>query len=119
MITATKTRRHKYFLRYYSFAPWCLRGENKMKAFKANVTGKVQGVWFRDSTCKIANKLNVAGWVKNMPDGTVYLEAEGEDNDLDALIKWIHVGSPHSHVDRVDLQWSEPTNTHSTFEVIF
>ncbi len=54
-----------------------------------------------------------------MPDGTVYLEAEGEENDLDALIKWIHVGSPHSHVDRVDLQWSEPTNTHSTFEVIF
>ena len=90
-----------------------------MKAFKATVSGKVQGVWFRDSTRQEAVKLKVTGWVKNMPGGTVYLEAEGEENNLKSLERWLNIGSPHSRVDRVDLQWSEPTNTYSTFEVIF
>ena len=89
-----------------------------MKAFKATVFGKVQGVWFRDKTRREAIKLKVTGWVKNIPDGTVYLEAEGEENNLQSLERWLHIGSPHSRVDRVDLQWSEPTNTYSTFEVI-
>ena len=56
-----------------------------MKAFKATVSGKVQGVWFRDFTRKEATNLNVVGWVKNMPDGTVYLEAEGEEEQLKQL----------------------------------
>ena len=90
-----------------------------MKAFKATVSGKVQGVWFRDSTRQEAIKLKVTGWVKNIPSGTVYLEAEGEENNLKSLERWIHIGSRHSRVDRVDLQWSEPTNTYSTFEIIF
>ena len=90
-----------------------------MKAFKATVSGKVQGVWFRDSTRQKAVKLKVTGWVKNIPGGTVYLEAEGEENNLNSLERWLHIGSTHSRVDRVDLQWSEPTYTYSTFEVIF
>ena len=73
-----------------------------MKAFKATVSGKVQGVWFRDSTRQEAIKLKVTGWVKNIPGGTVYLEAEGEENNLKSLERWIHIGSPHSRVDRVD-----------------
>ena len=90
-----------------------------MKAFKATVSGKVQGVWFRDSTQEEAIKLKVTGWVKNIPGGTVYLEAEGEENNLKSLERWLHTGSPHSRVDRVDLQWIMPTKTYSTFTVIF
>ena len=90
-----------------------------MKAFKATVSGKVQGVWFRDSTRQEAIKLKVTGWVKNIPSGTVYLEAEGEENNLKSLEKWLHIGSPHSRVDRVDLQWIVPTKIYSTFKVIF
>ena len=90
-----------------------------MKAFKATVSGKVQGVWFRDSTQEEAIKLKVTGWVKNIPGGMVYLEAEGEENNLKSLERWIHIGSPHSRVDRVDLQWIMPTKTYSTFTVIF
>ena len=90
-----------------------------MKAFKATVSGKVQGVWFRDSTRQEAIKLKVTGWVKNIPDGTVYLEAEGEENNLKSLERWLHIGSPHSCVDRVNLQWIMPTKTYSTFTVIF
>ena len=90
-----------------------------MKAFKATVSGKVQGVWFRDSTQEEAIKLKVTGWVKNIPGGMVYLEAEGEENNLKSLERWIHIGSPHSRVDRVDLHWIVPTNKYSTFKVIF
>ena len=90
-----------------------------MKAFKAIVSGKVQGVWFRDLTRQEAIKLKVTGWVKNIPGGTVYLEAEGEENNLKSLERWIHIGSPHSRVDRVDLQWIVPTKAYSTFKVIF
>ena len=90
-----------------------------MKAFKATVSGKVQGVWFRDSTQEEAIKLKVTGWVKNIPGGTVYLEAEGEENNLKSLERWLHIGSPNSRVDRVDLQWIVPTNAYSTFKVIF
>ena len=90
-----------------------------MKAFKATVSGKVQGVWFRDSTQEEAIKLKVTGWVKNIPGGMVYLEAEGEENNLKSLERWLHIGSPHSRVDRVDLQWIVPTNKYSTFKVIF
>ena len=90
-----------------------------MKAFKATVSGKVQGVWFRDSTRQEAIKLKVTGWVKNIPGGMVYLEAEGEENNLKSLERWLHIGSPHSRVDIVDLQWIVPTNTYSTFKVIF
>jgi len=90
-----------------------------VKAFKATVSGKVQGVWFRDSTRQEAIKLKVTGWVKNIPGGMVYLEAEGEEKNLKSLERWIHIGSPHSRVDIVDLQWIVPTNTYSTFKVIF
>ena len=90
-----------------------------MKAFKVTVSGKVQGVWFRDSTRQEAIKLKVTGWVKNIPGGMVYLEAEGEEKILKSLERWLHIGSPHSRVDRVDLQRIVPTNAYSTFKVIF
>ncbi|RTZ71637.1 MAG: acylphosphatase [Candidatus Neomarinimicrobiota bacterium] len=90
-----------------------------MKAFKATVSGKVQGVWFRDSTRKEAAKLNVVGWVKNMPDGTVYLEAEGAEENLKEFEQWLHVGSPMSQVNRIEVEWIEPTGEYSTFEMKF
>lgn len=90
-----------------------------MKAFKATVSGKVQGVWFRDFTRKEATKLNVVGWVKNMPDGTVYLEAEGEEEQLNQLEKWLRIGSPLSRVNRIEVVWTEPTDEYSTFEMKF
>ena len=88
-----------------------------MKAFKATVSGKVQGVWFRDSTRKEAVKLNVVGWVMNKPEGTVYLEAEGEEEQLNQLIKWLKVGSRYSRVDDVEIEWVEPIGSYSTFEM--
>lgn len=90
-----------------------------MKAFHAIVTGKVQGVWFRDSTCREALKLNIVGWVKNLTYGTVEVIAEGNEDELQKLIDWLHVGSHRSNVENVDVKWSELTGDFTQFEMRF
>jgi acylphosphatase len=57
-----------------------------MKRITITVSGLVQGVFFRYTTRNVARKLGLKGIVKNMPDGTVYIEAEGEDADLEQQI---------------------------------
>ncbi len=61
--------------------------------------------------------MNVVGWVMNKPEGTVYLEAEGEEEQLNQLIKWLKVGSRYSRVDDVEIEWVEPIGSYSTFEM--
>ena len=63
-----------------------------MKAIEARVTGRVQGVSFRWYTQEQARRLGVAGWVRNEPDGSVLVHAEGEDDAVDALVAWCHEG---------------------------
>ncbi len=90
-----------------------------MKAFKAIVSGKVQGVWFRDSTRSEANKLNLVGWVRNLSDGTVEVCAEGNESELQKLVEWLYVGSPRSKVKNVDVEWRASTGEFSQFEMRF
>ena len=75
-----------------------------MKHLNIRVEGTVQGVWFRDSTRKEANKLNIKGFARNEPDGSVYIEAEGTEENLKKLIEWCHRGSDQSKVTGVK-QW--------------
>jgi acylphosphatase len=75
--------------------------------YKITVTGKVQGVWFRKYTSEKAKSLGLKGWVKNLPDGNVYIEVESNDTEiLDKFIRWLHQGSPMSKVKQVIV--SEP-----------
>ena len=67
------------------------------------VTGRVQGVFFRACTRDAAREIGVTGWVRNSPDGSVEGEAGGDTAALDAFIEWLHRGSPHSRVDRVEV----------------
>ena len=78
-----------------------------MKHLNITITGKVQGVFFRDSTRKKARDLGVKGFVKNQPDGSVYVEAEAEEEILNEFIKWCHQGPPASQVDQVDIDEGE------------
>jgi acylphosphatase len=57
------------------------------------VYGKVQNVGFRFYTKKKANELGLSGFVKNMTDGSVYIEVTGEENIVEQLINWCHFGS--------------------------
>lgn len=73
------------------------------------VTGKVQGVYFRKYTQWKAEELQLNGLVRNEPDGSVYIEAEGDQENVDALVKWCHLGSPLSKVESVQTHSMPPT----------
>jgi acylphosphatase len=65
------------------------------------IKGRVQGVWFRKYTESKAKSLGITGFVKNLPDGSVFAEAEAERPVLDEFIAWCHVGSPLASVKEV------------------
>ncbi|MFO7978001.1 MAG: acylphosphatase [Bacteroidales bacterium] len=65
---------------------------------------------FRHNTEKKARSMNLAGYVKNMPDGSVMIEAEGQQEDLDAFIQWAHQGPLWSKVEKVDVEYVDPRN---------
>ncbi len=74
------------------------------KHYKIKVTGKVQGVWFRKYTQEKAQALNLKGFVRNEPDGSVYVEVENRDEArLKAFVQWLHQGSPLSKVEDVEI----------------
>ena len=71
-----------------------------VKHFKIKVSGKVQGVFFRASTKEKAEEFGVIGFVRNESDGGVYIEAEGEAEQLKQFIDWCHRGPDRARVDQ-------------------
>ena len=68
------------------------------------VSGQVQGVFFRDECRRQADRHDVAGWVRNTEGGTVEAEFEGADDAVDARVAWCRQGTPQASVDRVDVR---------------
>jgi len=87
------------------------------KQINLKIYGKVQGVFFRDSSRAEAKELNLSGWAKNKTDGTVEMVAEGEDKNLKKFIEWCKYGPDHAEVEKVDVEWLEPTSQFSDFIV--
>ena len=92
---------------------------NENVSAHAIITGRVQGVFFRLETQKAALKRGVTGWVRNLPDGSVEVIAEGEKSAVNSLIKWCWKGSPGSRVDAVNVEWQAFTGKFSTFDVTY
>ena len=69
--------------------------------------GKVQGVWYRASTQEQALNLGLCGWVKNCPDGSVEIHAEGEKDILEQFVGWCRKGPPAAQVSALDIEWVE------------
>lgn len=80
------------------------------------IEGWVQGVFFRASTVEEAARLGLKGWVKNCPDGSVEVVAEGRKNQIDEIIQWCHRGPPGARVQNVQLEWEDYLNNLETFE---
>lgn len=74
---------------------------------RAIVEGRVQGVFFRYSTCEQADKLGVTGWVMNRRDGGVEIVAEGTQQAVGALMQWCRHGPPGARVTDVKIE-NEP-----------
>ena len=72
-----------------------------MKRVHVWITGKVQGVFFRAETQRTAQSLNLAGWVRNLPDRRVEAVFEGENAAIDKMTAWCKTGPPTAHVEDV------------------
>lgn len=81
------------------------------------MTGLVQGVGFRFSTLRRARQIGLAGWVANAPDGSVLVAAEGRQEALDELLRYLHEGPPAARVRRVDVTWVPAQGDLGPFEI--
>ncbi len=85
----------------------------------AYVSGRVQGVFFRDFTRRSASALGLKGWVRNLYDGRVEVVAEGEKDTVKSLISILREGPPMSRVENVDVSWEEYTGEFNDFRVTY
>lgn len=88
-----------------------------MSGRRLRIHGRVQGVFFRNWTAAKARALGVRGWVRNRRDGSVEIEAYGEDEALEALIAACRTGPPAASVERVEVEAAEVEGIQSGFEV--
>lgn len=90
-----------------------------MRRVEMTVHGRVQGVCFRMETRRAARGLGLVGMVRNVPDGTVHVVAEGTPKELDGLLSFVRVGPPGAIVNDVKYTWQEATGTFDEFEITY
>lgn len=86
-------------------------------AISARIRGRVQGVGFRYHTRTQASKLGVNGWVRNEPDGSVSVVAEGPKESVQKLSTWLKKGPPGSRVDDVQVEQREAQGLFTRFSI--
>ncbi len=89
---------------------------NNLRRKRVLISGRVQGVFFRDSTREKARTLGLAGWVRNLPDGGVEAVFEGDGDRAEEMLAWCEEGPPDARVQNVFAKNEEPENL-SGFEV--
>lgn len=82
------------------------------------VSGRVQGVFYRQTTKDKARSLGLVGWVRNQSDGTVAMEASGPRERILQLIEWCHKGPPSARVDKVQVEWVEIAGSSQSFDIV-
>jgi acylphosphatase len=82
---------------------------------RLEITGRVQGVGFRESMRAVAQALEVNGWVRNREDGSVEAILQGDENDVERLIAWCHNGPPGANVKYVNAHLVEGSETFIAF----
>lgn len=86
-----------------------------MAAVHAVVSGRVQGVFFRQTCRQLARRLGLVGWVRNRPDGTVEVWAQGDGEAVDKLVEWLWQGPPKAQVVAVETSSVAPDLTLQDF----
>ncbi|MBU1091719.1 acylphosphatase [Patescibacteria group bacterium] len=88
------------------------------KRIVLKIYGRVQGVFFRDSTKRKAEELDLLGWVRNEAGGAVQIVAEGEEENLKKLVEWCRDGGlEYAKIDNIDIEWQKPSNQFNSFVV--
>jgi len=81
------------------------------------VSGRVQGVFFRDHTRRWASALNLTGWVRNLRDGRVEAMVEGDKKKIEELISKMEIGPPLSRVEEIKVSWEEYRGEFEDFRI--
>jgi acylphosphatase len=81
------------------------------------IRGRVQGVFYRQSTRETATGLRLTGWTRNNPDGSVAAVFEGEKQQIDRAIAWCRQGPPAARVSEVDVEWLDFRDEFSGFHI--
>ena len=81
------------------------------------VSGRVQGVFFRDHTQRWASSLHLTGWVRNLIDRRVEVLVEGDKEKIENLIRKLEEGPPFAHVERVEVSWEKYRNEFDDFRI--
>ena len=81
------------------------------------VSGRVQGVFFRQNTLKRAKNLGLFGWVRNTEDGRVEAVFEGDKEKIEKIIEWMKVGPLLAKVERVEVLWEDYKGEFEDFEI--
>ncbi len=89
------------------------------KRIRIIVTGKVQGVFFRQALKVMAKKNDVFGWVKNLKDGRVEAVLEGAEEKVSRLVEWSHGGPANARVEDVEIYNEKFTGEFSKFDVLY
>ena len=89
------------------------------KRIEARVHGRVQKVMYRDFATRKARGLQLLGEVKNLPDGTVHVIAEGPQEALEAYLLKLKEGSILSDVKEVEVWWHDPKGGYTSFDITY
>ncbi len=81
------------------------------------VSGRVQGVFFRDSARREVLKLGIGGWVRNLEDGRVEAVFEGEKEKVEKMVNWAKNGPIFARVDKMEAEWQEYQGEFKSFEI--
>lgn len=81
------------------------------------VSGRVQGVFFRQETQELALRLNVAGWVRNTHDDRVEAVLEGEKENVERLVEFCKKGPPYAHVTKTEVMWEDYVGEFESFRI--
>ena len=93
--------------------------EVEKSRISVDVSGRVQGVFFRATTQKVARKYCLTGYVRNEPDRSVKIVAEGKKHLLEKFVEWCYKGSEPSKVDSVNVKWEEYRDEFDGFEITY
>ncbi len=89
---------------------------SKVRA-ELKIQGRVQGVFYRQSTKETALRLGLTGWARNCPDGSVEAVFEGGKETVDAAIEWCRQGPPAARVTEVAVDWQDFQGEFSGFGI--
>lgn len=83
----------------------------------AYVSGRVQGVFYRDTTRNTACRVGATGWVQNLPDGRVEAIIEGSQEEVDKVLTFMEVGPSRAYVDHIEIIEEDPSKEYTDFQI--